>query len=76
MGGGGGGYGMTFLTLTRYLAKIIRYTYELQKQYCSTLHNIALHYDTLHIRYNTLQYNAIQYNTIQYNTIQYIEIVI
>ena len=29
---GGGGYGMTFLTLARYLAKIIRYTYELQKQ--------------------------------------------
>ena len=28
----GGGYGMTFLTLARYLAKIIRYTYELQKQ--------------------------------------------
>ena len=27
-----GMYGMTFLTLARYLAKIIRYTYELQKQ--------------------------------------------
>ena len=75
----GEGYGMTFLTLARYLAKIIRYTYELQKNnnavHYITLHYITIHYkyvtDTLQIRYNTIQFNRTQYSTTQYSTTQY-----
>ena len=63
----GKGYGVTYLTLARYLAKFIRYTDELQN-------NNAIHYNTsifpVTIRYNTLKYVTIRYNTIQYVTLR------
>ena len=52
------GYGMTFPTLARYCVKFIRYTIELQKQQCNSLHYNPLPYNT----FNILQCNTIQYS--------------